>query len=236
MPWRGTALQAPVPYGKPFWNRRPRAWPRPSFLAAAKKSGIKARGWRFIPSHDARLSHPPRRSVWVSSSLIHPAMSASLVWQLRRPVSRIAQRSLASRPAHSRGHPYVTRYPKASAITTQRKISAPARYACGTQCLVLRPCCTLKQQGLRRRAWAAHGRRIVPWRGTALQAPNPPDAGRQFLILGSRNTLNSGGAVFDHRCFGFTLFRQTVGGFEATSFTPRLIAAQFTLAASGWMS
>ncbi|MGA7323166.1 MAG: hypothetical protein WBX25_01475, partial [Rhodomicrobium sp.] len=26
----------------------------------------------------------------------------------------------ASRPAHSRGHPYVTRYPKASAITTQR--------------------------------------------------------------------------------------------------------------------
>ena len=31
--------------------------------------------------------------------------------------SRLAQRSLALRPAHSRGHQFVTRYPKASAIS-----------------------------------------------------------------------------------------------------------------------
>jgi hypothetical protein len=32
-------------------------------------------------------------------------------------VSRLAQRSLALRPAHSRCHHYVTRFPKASAIS-----------------------------------------------------------------------------------------------------------------------
>ncbi len=181
MPRRGTALQARFLMASRFWNRRPRAWPRPSFLAAAKKFwdqssrlALHPRPRRpLIPSTPAQrlgvlFAHSPNH-VSFPSMAAAPARAAS--------VSRIAQRSLASRPAHSRGHPYVTRYPKASAITTQRKISAPARYACGTQCLVLRPCCTLKQQGLRRRAWAAHGRRIVPWRGTTLQAPNPPDAG-----------------------------------------------------------
>ncbi|MGA7326732.1 MAG: hypothetical protein WBX25_20130, partial [Rhodomicrobium sp.] len=47
----------------------------PSWLLQ-KSLGSKLAGWRFIPGHDARLSHLPRRSVWVSSSLIHPTVSA----------------------------------------------------------------------------------------------------------------------------------------------------------------
>ena len=74
----------------------------------------------LIPSTPAQrlgvlFAHSPSH-VSFPSMAAAPARAAS--------VSRIAQRSLASRPAHSRGHPYVTRYPKASAITTQRKISA----------------------------------------------------------------------------------------------------------------
>ena len=183
MPWRGTALQARflmasrfgtegrgLGLGLPSWLLQKSLG---SKLAAGASSQATTPAYPIYPGAASGCPHAHSPShVSFPSMAAAPARAAS--------VSRIAQRSLASRPAHSRGHPYVTRYPKASAITTQRKISAPARYACGTQCLVLRPCCTLKQQGLRRRAWAAHGRRIVPWRGTALQAPNPPDAGGNF--------------------------------------------------------
>src|ERR1700687_106961 len=64
----------------------------------------------------------PRCSSWASSSLIHPAVSAfperGIGSACTSSFSRIARRSLTLRPAHSRGHLFVTRYPKASDISS----------------------------------------------------------------------------------------------------------------------
>src|ERR1700693_3130043 len=63
----------------------------------------------------------PRCSSWAYSSLIHPAVSAfperGVGSACTSSFSGLARRSLALRPAHSRGHLFVTRYPKASAIS-----------------------------------------------------------------------------------------------------------------------
>src|SRR5437870_5261075 len=65
------------------------------------------------------LSPLPRRSGWAYHSLIHPAVSAFpervVGSACASSFSRLARRSLALRPAHSRCHQFVTRYPKASA-------------------------------------------------------------------------------------------------------------------------
>src|ERR1700687_1550688 len=64
----------------------------------------------------------PRCSSWASSSLIHPAVSAfperGIGAACTSSFSRMARRSLTLRPAHSRGHLFVTRYPKASDISS----------------------------------------------------------------------------------------------------------------------
>src|ERR1700736_1105290 len=64
----------------------------------------------------------PRCSSWAYSSLIHPAVSAfperGVGSACTSSFSGLAQRSLALRPAHSRGHLFVTRYPKASDISS----------------------------------------------------------------------------------------------------------------------
>src|ERR1700681_1352648 len=65
----------------------------------------------------------PRCSRWAYSSLkIHPSVSAfpdsTIGSACTSSFSRIAQRLLALRPAHSRGHQFVTRYPKASDISS----------------------------------------------------------------------------------------------------------------------
>jgi hypothetical protein len=63
----------------------------------------------------------PRCSGWTYSSLVHPAVSAFpervVGSACTSSFSRIARRSLALRPAHSRCHQFVTRIPKASAIS-----------------------------------------------------------------------------------------------------------------------
>src|SRR5712692_6481798 len=64
----------------------------------------------------------PRCSRWASSSLIHPAVSAfpdtTFGSACTSTFSRFAQRSLALRPAHSRGHQIRDRYPGASDISS----------------------------------------------------------------------------------------------------------------------
>jgi hypothetical protein len=64
----------------------------------------------------------PRCSSWAYSSLIHPAVSAFpervTGSACTSAFSGLAQRSLTLRPAHSRGHLFVTRYPKASDISS----------------------------------------------------------------------------------------------------------------------
>src|SRR5216683_2588345 len=64
----------------------------------------------------------PRCSSWASSSLIHPAVSAfpdtTFGSACTSTFSRFAQRSLALRPAHSRGHQIRDRYPGASDISS----------------------------------------------------------------------------------------------------------------------
>src|ERR1700675_3127174 len=64
----------------------------------------------------------PRCSSWAYSSLIHPAVSAFpervVGSACTSSFSGLARRSLALRPAHSRGHLFVTRYPKASDISS----------------------------------------------------------------------------------------------------------------------
>src|ERR1700675_4528155 len=64
----------------------------------------------------------PRCSSWAYSSLIHPAVSAfperGVGSACTSSFSGLAQRSLTLRPAHSRGHLFVTRYPKASDISS----------------------------------------------------------------------------------------------------------------------
>jgi hypothetical protein len=61
----------------------------------------------------------PRRSGWAYCSLIHPAVPAFpervVGSACALSFSRLAQRSLTLRPAHSRCHQFVTRFPKASA-------------------------------------------------------------------------------------------------------------------------
>src|SRR5260221_7101205 len=68
------------------------------------------------------LSPLPRRSGWASSSLFRPAVSAFpdrvVGSACASSFSRLARRSLALRPAHSRCHQFVTRIPKASAISS----------------------------------------------------------------------------------------------------------------------
>ena len=64
----------------------------------------------------------PRCSSWAYSSLIHPAVSAfpgrGTGSACTSTFSRFAQRSLALRPAHSRGHQIRDRYPGASDISS----------------------------------------------------------------------------------------------------------------------
>src|SRR6476659_2967139 len=65
----------------------------------------------------------PRCSSWVYSSLISPSRvslprKGSPGPACTSTFSRHARRSLALRPAHSRGHHFVTRYPKASDISS----------------------------------------------------------------------------------------------------------------------
>src|SRR5436309_12701177 len=66
------------------------------------------------------LSPLPRRSGW-AYSLVPPAVSAFpervVGSTCALSFSRLARRSLALRPAHSRCHQFVTRYPKASDIS-----------------------------------------------------------------------------------------------------------------------
>src|SRR5262249_27644902 len=63
----------------------------------------------------------PRRSGWAYGSLGNPDVSAFpervIGSACASSFSRLARRSLALRPAHSRCHQFVTRYPKASAIS-----------------------------------------------------------------------------------------------------------------------
>src|SRR5215467_12450409 len=58
----------------------------------------------------------PRRSVWAYRLLSHPAVSAFpervVGSACASSFSRLARRSLALRPAHSRRHQFVTRYPE----------------------------------------------------------------------------------------------------------------------------
>ena len=65
--------------------------------------------------------HYPGAASGRTASLMHPAVSAFpervVGSACASSVSRIAQRSLTLRPAHLRGHQFVTRYPKASAIS-----------------------------------------------------------------------------------------------------------------------
>jgi hypothetical protein len=65
--------------------------------------------------------HYPGAATGRRTSLIHPAVSAFpervVGSACALSFSRIAQRSLALRPAHSRCHQFVTRIPKASAIS-----------------------------------------------------------------------------------------------------------------------
>ena len=65
--------------------------------------------------------HYPGAASGRTASLIHPAVSAFpervVGSACASSVSRIARRSPTLRPAHSRGHQFVTRYPKASAIS-----------------------------------------------------------------------------------------------------------------------
>ena len=60
------------------------------------------------------LSPLPRRSDWLPTSLTSPALSAfpglGAGSACASSFSRLAQRSLALRPAHSRGHQFVTRF------------------------------------------------------------------------------------------------------------------------------
>src|SRR5262244_3934170 len=64
----------------------------------------------------------PRCSGWAYSSLIHPAVSTFpervVGSACTSSFSRLARRSLALRPAHSRCHQFVTRFPKASATSS----------------------------------------------------------------------------------------------------------------------
>src|SRR5713101_6013034 len=64
----------------------------------------------------------PAQRLGVPTSLFHPAVSAFpervIGSACASSFSRLARRSLALRPAHSRCHQFVTRIPKASAISS----------------------------------------------------------------------------------------------------------------------
>src|SRR5207244_4725942 len=74
---------------------------------------------RFPCVHAAATTPAQRLGVLLRS--LHPAVSAFpervIGSACALSFSRLARRSLALRPAHSRGHQFVTRYPKASAIS-----------------------------------------------------------------------------------------------------------------------
>src|SRR5713226_9418572 len=95
----------PVPHGHPVGHPCPR-------LEASRVA------YAFLVY---MLPPLPRCSGWAYSSLIHPAVSAFpervVGSACTSSFSRLARRSLASRPAHARGHQFVTRDPKASAIS-----------------------------------------------------------------------------------------------------------------------
>src|SRR5882724_13647726 len=65
--------------------------------------------------------HYPAQRLGVLFALLHPAVSAFpervVGSACASSFSRLARRSLALRPAHSRRHQFVTRYPKASATS-----------------------------------------------------------------------------------------------------------------------
>src|SRR5215475_8482526 len=77
----------------------------------------------------------PRRSVWAYRLLSHPAVSAFpervVGSACASSFSRLARRSLALRPAHSRCHQFVTRFPKASATSSPR--NGGARGGCNDE-------------------------------------------------------------------------------------------------------
>src|SRR5260221_9485170 len=106
----------------------------------------------------------PRCSSWAYSSLIHPAVSAfperGVGSACTSSFSGLAQRSLTLRPAHSRGHLFVTRYPKASDISSPpcllRLLPAGAISPGG-------PCTHYNTP-------PSHG--APPWRSVAAAAPN----------------------------------------------------------------
>src|SRR6202158_4953278 len=95
----------PIPHGHPVGHPCPRP-------------GVSRVAYAFLVY---MLTPLPRRSGWAYSSLIHPAVSAFpervVGSACASSFSRIARRSLALRPAHSRCHLFVTRIPKASAIS-----------------------------------------------------------------------------------------------------------------------
>ena len=95
----------PVPHGRPVGRPRPR-------------QGASRVARAFLV---CMLPPLPRRGGWTSSSLCRPAVSAfpGTTARSARTItfSRFARRSLALRPAHSRCHQFVTRYPKASATS-----------------------------------------------------------------------------------------------------------------------
>ena len=74
---------------------------------------------RFPCVHAAATTPAQRLGVLLRS--LHPAVSAFpervIGSACASSFSRLARRSLALRPAHSRGHQFVTRYPKASATS-----------------------------------------------------------------------------------------------------------------------
>src|SRR3954464_6931399 len=75
---------------------------------------------RFPCVHAAATT--PVQQLGVVLARFHPAVSAfperGIGSACTSSFSRIAQRSLTLRPAHSRGHLFVTRYPKASDISS----------------------------------------------------------------------------------------------------------------------
>jgi len=96
----------PVPHGLPVGHRLTTLWGFPCFV-------------RFPCVHAAATTPAQRLGVLLRS--LHPAVSAFpervIGSACASSFSRLARRSLALRPAHSRRHQFVTRTPKASATS-----------------------------------------------------------------------------------------------------------------------
>src|SRR5450756_685575 len=103
-------------------------------LRHPKAPGLSLAGVRLIIADHAKgfpvlralslracCRHYPGAATGFAASLMHPVVSAFpervVGSACASSFSRIAQRSLALRPAHSRRHQFVTRYPKASATS-----------------------------------------------------------------------------------------------------------------------